>query len=426
MGHLGAVQTLRRSKSVGAGISTLTDDFYVTTSCVSANKSSNGCILAEELPPPDTVKNVRTVFEKLMEQFSPKTSSQESKSSIFSKKSLVRSVKSNPSSKIFRSESMRDDFPTIGSLTLRAHNSNTVRPYGKPILMPEDLPMVTTPKTEPPKKAEVLLVDRQVWQPLARNERKPVDKSKTNARPKSPVVVVSRSNSMEDEDDSGTILSSATEDNDDDEEEKTVSPDVLQRIRSCGTTTTYFGGHVVAKTVKNRKLPVDHVSSGRSSSTSNTDEGYYRDMGSPSNMAQSDGHEDLASNASDDNEEPPKPKDGRQLYHHHHLFLPLDSIFTATNGLDTTPRIIEVLPKSQSTSPAKSGSPTGSVIIEGRNSPEGCESGGGVKNGEDWVSCEQKATNSSSGSKDGNNNSLVCVAPGVGKKFTDIPNGAWF
>lgn len=200
------------------------------------------------------------------------------------------------------------------------------------------------------------------------------------------------------DDDSVLATSNRTEDH---EEPKLISPEVLNKIRSVGTTTTYFGGEIVSKTVKNQRCAI-------SKRNLSPDEGWFDEIDR--------GHfppppQQFQVN-SDDLFFAVKPKGSSKSPDRRPHHLPLESFYKGKE--DTTPRIISVLPKSPSNSPTKSNSPVGS-FIEGRNSPEGCESNPDHQaNSEGWINTDNSKTVS---------NDFPTVQS---KKFSDAAEGVWF
>lgn len=509
---------LRRSQSMGTGISSIGG----SSPSILKQSSSKTNILAEELPAPDTVKNVRNVFENMLKMKEHNHGSENSVdmnapistgfSGSFSivKKSLSY-IKSNPTSKIYRSESMRDDFPSMG------------RRFGKPVLMSETNSPVHSPSSyhpsivaSPSSSSSVVNVERTPTtaitdsclgsgsikrrcnavasiagdvvdagssRGIARrsNSVSPMNKNPIERKMSEPAKFSPKINTglspcsvpsmlrtscqvpltEEDPSFSSNVSSSATEEY---RSRKYVHPEVLNKIRSAGTTTTYFGGKIVAKTIKNRNIPVsrrhtfdfqDYVGiSGEGTSFTNNYDSY-----SSSNYCKDDetGENKRRGSASGGNGggcgatssggigrsgssrpalEIPLKSSSSSFYASHNTTISgaLDSIFAsgvgglltfASKHIDTTPRIISVLhkspPGSHTGSPVKSCSPVSSVIEEGRNSPEGCE-----------------ATNEKTVvEQDGNNNNLprkVDSSPrnrteeneSFNKKFSQITEGAWF
>ncbi|CAL8114036.1 unnamed protein product [Orchesella dallaii] len=478
--------SLRRSRSMGTGISALGSP---SSACCMENgmitqSSSKTNILAEELPAPDTVKNVRNVFENMLKMRSSNNGSESSVditptgfSGSFSivKKSLSY-IKSNPTSRIYRSESMRDDFPSLG------------RRYGKPILTSEASSPVHSPSYPPfvasspaPSSSkvvgslsenvtsastssiseEVSVTDGCRVSPRNKNsiERKISEPAKFSPKINSglsPYSVPSmlRAPSFQaplTEEDSSFSSNVTTEDY---RSRKYVHADVLQKIRSAGTTTTYFGGKIVAKTIKNRKIPLSrrHTFDFQDYVGISGDGGWYSnyDPYNSSNYCRDDETFEKYPNVSSSEisevrspsssrpalDIPLKSSSSTSIYASRNTTISgaLDSIFAggvsglltfASKPIDTTPRIISVLPKSppgsQTGSPVKSCSPVSSVIEEGRNSPEGCE-----------------ASNEKAVEQDGNNNNLPgkldspshsnCTgeSKSFNKKFSQITEGAWF
>jgi len=125
--------TLRRSKSIGTGIHNLETEISQSRQSEEELEKSRPSIIAEELPARNTVKNVRSVFEQILrknghvspnilgtgtaELRTPLGDSNAHGGSIPNKVAL-RSVKSNPTSKIFRSESLKDDAGQYGTSIL--------------------------------------------------------------------------------------------------------------------------------------------------------------------------------------------------------------------------------------------------------------------------------------------------------------------
>lgn len=512
---------LRRSQSMGTGISSIGG----SSPSILKQSSSKTNILAEELPAPDTVKNVRNVFENMLKMKEANHGSENSVdmsttgsgfSGSFSivKKSLSY-IKSNPTSKIYRSESMRDDFPSMG------------RRFGKPVLMSETNSPVHSPSSYHPSivaspsssSSVVANVEKTStttttdtcsgsgsikWRcnavgasttgdvvdggsssrgiarrstsvsPMNKNpiERKMSEPAKfspkinTGLSPCSVPIMLRTSCQVplteEDPSFSSNVSSSATEEY---RSRKYIHPEVLNKIRSAGTTTTYFGGKIVAKTIKNRNIPVSRrhtfdfqdyvgISGDGTSFTNNYDSysssNYYKDdeTGENKRRGSSGGGNGGSgcgatssggfgrSGSSRPALEIPLKTSSSSYYAAHNTTISgaLDSIFAsgvgglltfASKPIDTTPRIISVLhkspPGSHTGSPVKSCSPVSSVIEEGRNSPEGCE-----------------ATNEKTVvEQDGNNNNLPRKVDsssrnrteeneGFNKKFSQITEGAWF
>lgn len=500
---------LRRSQSMGTGISNIGGSSLPTGILRESSSKSN--ILAEELPAPDTVKNVRNVFENMLKMRGEKHGSENSvdmtgsQSGGFSGpfsivKKSISYIKSNPTSKIYRSESMRDDFPSMG------------RRFGKPILMNETNAPVqssnyssfVTPTTTVTDKATTTgdssvnikgrcartstalavlgdVVDSSGRSTLRRrsSSASPMNKNQIERKISEPGKFSLKINTglspssvpnmlrtscqvpLTEEDPSYASNLSGRE-SDDYSSRKYVHPDVLNKIRSAGTTTTYFGGKIVAKTVKNRKIPVsrrhtfdfqDYVGiSGEGSSLtnnydSNSSHPYFREDDSeekfsacPGSSAGCNSVYGRPSSSRPALDIPLKQSSSSSIYASHSTTISdaLDSIFSsgvgglltfASKPIDTTPRIISVLhkspPGSHTGSPVKSCSPVSSVIEEGRNSPEGCED------------TNEKTTIE----QDGNNNNLpgkvntssAAQSPRgddrravYDSKFSQITEGAWF
>lgn len=510
--------SLRRSQSMGTGISSIGGSSLPATGILKQSVSKTN-ILAEELPAPDTVKNVRNVFENMLKM---KSNNHGSSSSVdmstttptgfsgsFSivKKSLSY-IKSNPTSKIYRSESMRDDFPSMG------------RRFGKPILMSETNSPVHSPsyssfapaassgssqeKTTTTTAATADsdssggikfrctaantsedVVDgtgggggRGVSRrsssvsPMNKNpiERKISEPAKFSPKINtglSPYSVPSMLRTscqvpLTEEDPSFLSNISSSSAVDDYRSRKHVHPEVLNKIRSAGTTTTYFGGKIVAKTIKNRKIPLsrrhtfdfqDYVGiSGDGTSFANhydsySSSNYYRDDETGDNKCQSSTSGGAASGGggrgrSGSNrpalEIPLKSSASSSIYASQNTTISgaLDSIFAggigglltfASKPIDTTPRIISVLhkspPGSHTGSPVKSCSPVSSVIEEGRNSPEGCEA-----SNEKTVVEQDGNNNNLPGKVDSSSSRGNCngESEDFNKKFSEITEGAWF
>ncbi len=331
---------------------------------------SRPCILAEEMPAPNTVKKTRTVFEQMFMKNTPvpaSTATTNGNSSPDFGNKTISSIKSNPTSKIFRSESMRD-----GGLNRLGIS------VSKPILSKAKS---VDPTSGPPRPFEFR---RRGSKPTALEERLGAARAEVSHS-----RFLQEHEAAEDEEDDLASLSSTITSTE--EEPKLISPDVLTRIRSLGTTTTYFGGEIVAKTVKNRKLAVPPPKKIKS----------FEDEFEPVEFV------------SDEIYYSARPSSGTSPD-----FRPLDynNIYSSRQRQsDSTPRIISVLPKSPSNSPTKSNSPVGSLLIEGRNSPEGCESQPSPHSNPsevEWIS--EKMTEDSNNNKTGS------------KSFSAAAEGAWF
>ena len=377
--------TLRRSKSVGAGIHNLEEEMKNEE----LNKS-RPCILAEEMPAPDTVKNVRTVFEQMFSKnIVPDSSAgpvplgtpngkimngNVNGAPTCAPKSLT-CIKSNPTSKIFRSESMRDGGSRFGKPVISKTNSVDVN-LGSP----------TSNGTRP-------------FEFKRRGSKPTVLEQKLLAA----TAEVSNNkflNEVDEEERMGSLSSTVTS-ADDTEDLKIISPDVLSRIRSLGTTTTYFGGEIVAKTVKNRKLAVTPKPK------KNLEDDYEPEFVSDEIYYSARPNQEKVGSR------PPRT-DFRPFQ------VPLETIYSGRHQSmsDSTPRIISVLPKSPSNSPTKSNSPVGS-IIEGRNSPEGCESHGDHQANPEWIN--EKRDNDVEDTNNNNDSNKI-----GSKKFSEAADGVWF
>ncbi|XP_021955448.1 uncharacterized protein LOC110851839 isoform X3 [Folsomia candida] len=468
--------TLRRSRSMGTGLAAIEASL---SPCDKLNglKNSKNNILAEEMPAPDTVKNVRTVFEQILKSRNSNdtttnqtnaTSANNSGSCSFNivnvtKKSLS-SVKSNPSSKIYRSESLRDglrdDIPSSSSLL-------ACRRFGKPILMNESgAPVVVRGASMSPLPGEATPKKCGAWRHAAveRQHSEPIKFSpKVNCpfRPRGDLEYEQVHPTLAEE--SLSLLSSLNDT--DDDPPKFVSPEILQRIRSCGSTTTYFGGQVIAQSGRNRRqIPVSRrhtlmdfkefnpadgdffsnsfgSNSSRTTPTATHHQGQISSSsGSPSSRYELNEeyftpppiptpvHQDLCLNGFITIE-----NDEVQVYVPRPKLLPrrvspeLEDVFNlGTNAIDTTPRIISVLPKSPS------GSPVSSIIEgNGRGTPEGCEGQDGkcVWSNEIFVGDEDKFM--AQQQLDRNNNNVDVNKGILGHRISsaatvDDSEGAWF
>lgn len=496
------------------------------------------------------MKNVRNVFENMLKMkgsrnhhnnensMDPHTSiTLSSFSGSFSvvKKSLSY-IKSNPTSKIYRSESMRDgDFPSLGIA-----NRHQQR-YGKPVLLSGEnspahspggygggggpssptlscdtvdgqsgagskrggggssgvrsLAMRRSSTTSPTNKNNSSIErNRKISEPGKTNVSFSPGKINTNLGPSHhiPGMLQLRSQvqvPLTQEDPS--FSESVCNIEEDYRMRKYVHPEVMQKIRSAGTTTTYFGGKIVAKTVKNRKIPVsrrhtfqdfqEYVGSNNSisdvgvaaslqsygsssiTSTNHFDEDSNNSLRNLYSRRDSNSYKpalDIPLKAPSPSSTSPNSGTTKSPTSRPTISGALDSIFSGVGGLltfassrpiDTTPRIISVVhkspPGSQSSSPVKSCSPVSSVMEEGRNSPEGCESEVATPTEKTVVEVgmEQdrnnnnlpgklecspnskpvvnysKSGSSESGSKDGDGDNNR-----FSKKFSQITEGAWF
>jgi hypothetical protein len=390
---------------MGTGISAIEKYDYSTIQ--GGMRTSRTCIIADEMPAPDTVKNVRTVFEQILQMrnssnggissasSTTSSSGRGSKHSVMSnanaisiiKKSLS-SVKSNPTSKIYRSESMKENFH-LACTSLQFPNQMRCGNTNEEPIIDSDSPP-TLPQPTPTPYIQAVSEDGTfTFKKHAAVQRKYSEPIRFSPKINSPIrpqqqlaedpIQMSTSTRAE-EDLSSSLLSSL---NHSDSQPKYVSPDILQRIRSCGTTTTYFGGQIVAQTVKNRNMPLR-----RRHTMASTE--FWSGGGGFSSTSNSTGTASTSIFPMDQETlwRPwPKTKISCWISERNYAgcaasqrprSIDMEEMFQGVSGLlsmriHTTPRIISVLPKSSS-SPTKSSSPGGS-ILEDRGTPEGCEDG---------------------------------------------------